>query len=214
MLVSRTRHVQQVAGLLRRHRVVAILGARQVGKTTLARRVAAGFPGPKSFFDLEDPRDVARLVDPMLALGELSGLVVLDEVQRRPGIFPSLRVLADKPRGARFLVLGSASGDLLHQASESLAGRIAFHSLGGLALDEVRPSKLGLLWERGGFPRSFTARSRAVSVEWRQDFVSTFLERRSSACASPARPCAASGRCWRTITRRSGTRPSSRAPSA
>jgi len=177
VLLHRPRHVEQVKGLLRRSRVVAILGARQVGKTTLARRVAADARGKKAFFDLEDPRDLARLADPMLALGELSGLVVLDEVQRRPEIFPSLRVLADLPRGPRFLVLGSASGDLLRQTSESLAGRIAFHPLAGLALDEVGPSRLNQLWERGGFPRSFTARSGAASVEWRRDFVSTFLER-------------------------------------
>jgi hypothetical protein len=103
--------------------------------------------------------------------------VVLDEIQRRPEIFPPLRVLADRKRGARFLVLGSASGELLQQASESLAGRIAFHVLDGFALDEVSAAKLPVLWERGGFPRSFTARSRSVSLEWRRNFVATFLER-------------------------------------
>ncbi|HEY2030378.1 MAG TPA: ATP-binding protein [Myxococcales bacterium] len=157
--------------------MVALLGARQVGKTTLAKTVAASFGGASSFFDLEDPRDVARLADPMLALADSRGLVVLDEIQRRPELFPSLRVLADRPRGARFLVLGSASGDLLRQASESLAGRIAFHVLDGFALDEVGAERLPRLWERGGFPRSFTPRSRADSLRWRQDFVSTFLER-------------------------------------
>ena len=100
--------------------MVALLGARQVGKTTLARSVLAGTTGPTAFFDLEDPRDLARLSDPMLALADLRGRVVLDEVQRRPELFPVLRVLADRPRGARFLALGSASPDLLRQASESL----------------------------------------------------------------------------------------------
>jgi predicted AAA+ superfamily ATPase len=177
VILKRSRHLEQVQRLLRQHRVVALLGARQVGKTTLARRLARSYAGPTAFFDLEDPRDVARLSDPMLALADLRGLVVLDEVQRRPELFPVLRVLADRPRGARFLALGSASPELLRQASESLAGRIAFHTLGGLALDEVGEPQWPKLWERGGFPRSFTARSRTASVEWREAFVSTFLER-------------------------------------
>ena len=147
--------------------MVALVGARQVGKTTLARTVVAGLAGPAAFFDLEDPRDLARLSDPMLALADLRGLVVLDEVQRRPELFPILRVLADRPRGARFLVLGSASPELLRQASESLAGRIAFHTLDGLALDEVGEQRWRRLSERDGSPRSFTARSTAASVEWR-----------------------------------------------
>src|SRR5260221_14309602 len=121
--------------MLRIHRVVALLGARQVGKTTLARQIAAAWRGPTTFFDLEDPRHLARLAEPMLALGERRGLVVLDEIQRRPELFPVLRVLADRARGPRFLVLGSAAPELLRQASESPAGRIAFPLLGGLALD-------------------------------------------------------------------------------
>src|SRR3954467_4741291 len=177
MLLHRRRHLAEVQRLLRRHRVVALLGARQVGKTPLARTLAAGFAGRTAFFDLEDPRDLARLSDPMLALADLRGLVVLDEVQRRPELFPVLRVLADRPRGARFLALGSASPDLLRQASESLAGRIAFHTLSGLALDEVGEPRWRRLWERGGFPRSFTARSGISSAEWREAFVATFLER-------------------------------------
>src|SRR5205807_7205991 len=142
--------------LLRRHPVVGILGARQVGKTTLARQLMVRCTGCTTMFDLENPADVARLDDPLLALQGLQGLVVLDEVQRRPELFPVLRVLVDRPRGARFLALGSASPDLLRQASESLAGRIAFHALGGLALDEVGERQWRRLWERGGFPRSFT----------------------------------------------------------
>jgi predicted AAA+ superfamily ATPase len=175
--LERPRHLKDVTSLLRRHRVVALLGARQVGKTTLARTIAGRFRGRASFFDLEDPRDLARLTEPMLALGDLRGLVVLDEIQRVPEIFPVLRVLADQPRGPRFLALGSASPDLLRQASESLAGRIAFHSMGGLALDETGEGALDRLWLRGGFPRSFLARSQAASLEWREAFVATFLER-------------------------------------
>src|SRR5207244_2190256 len=119
-------------GLLLRHRVVGILGARQVGKTTLARDLIAARRGNTAMFDLESPVDRARLADPMLALERLTGLVVLDEIQRYPEIFPVLRVLADRPRTrARYLVLGSASPALLRQSAESLAGRIAYHDLGG-----------------------------------------------------------------------------------
>ncbi|MSP61281.1 MAG: ATP-binding protein [Myxococcales bacterium] len=176
-MIDRSFHLRELARLLGGHRVVAILGARQVGKTTIARAFAASRRGPSHFFDLEDPGDLARLEEPMLALGDLRGLVVLDEVQRRPEIFPALRVLADRPRGARFLLLGSASPSLLRQTSESLAGRIVFHSLGGLSLDEVGPAAARRLWHRGGFPRSFTARSNRESADWRRAFIQTFLER-------------------------------------
>ena len=154
--------------------VVAILGARQVGKTTLAREFSNRRRGPTARFDLEDPDDLARLEEPKLALGGLDGLVVLDEVQRRPDLFAVLRVLVDRPGStARFLILGSASPDLLRQGSETLAGRIAFHELEGLALDETGPSTAPALWFRGGFPRSFLASSDADSAEWRASFVRT-----------------------------------------
>lgn len=157
---------------------MAILGARQVGKTTLAGQLLARQSGPVTRFDLEDPDDLARLGEPKLALGSLAGLVVLDEVQRRPDLFPVLRVLVDRPGAkARFLVLGSASPELLRQSSESLAGRIAYHDLDGLALAEVGLAKRDVLWERGGFPRSFLAVSDEASAEWRRGFVRTFLER-------------------------------------
>jgi predicted AAA+ superfamily ATPase len=176
--IPRTWHVEQVVDRLRTHPIVAILGARQVGKTTLARLVAGHWKGEVTTFDLESPRDIARLDDALLALEGLRGLVVLDEIQRRPDLFPVLRVLADRPdTRARFLVLGSASPDLLRQGSESLAGRIAFHELGGFALDEVGSSELERLWVRGRFPRSFLAGSNEDSHRWRRDFVRTFLER-------------------------------------
>ncbi len=149
-----------------------------MGKTTLADAVRRSWKRPSTTFDLEDPSDLARLADPMLALGPLRGLVVLDEVQRRPDLFPVLRVLADRPRTpARFLLLGSASPDLLHQSSESLAGRLAFHELGGLSLAETGQARSDQLWLRGGFPRAFLARSGRDSLDWRLDFVGTFLER-------------------------------------
>jgi predicted AAA+ superfamily ATPase len=176
-VLGRALHVRKVLALLRASPVVAILGPRQSGKTTLAAFVARG-RGKVTRFDLESPRDIGRLGDPLLALEPLRGLVVLDEIQRRPELFPVLRVLADRPRTpARFLVLGSATGDLMRQSSESLAGRIAYHELGGLTIDEVGSDRAHALWRRGGFPRSYLARSEGESLRWRDDFVRTFLER-------------------------------------
>jgi predicted AAA+ superfamily ATPase len=176
-MIERPHHVAWVRRLLSEQPVVALLGARQVGKTTLARQVAQTYGDGVAFFDLESSRDLAKLADPMLALEPLRGLVVLDEVQRRPDIFPTLRVLADRRRGARFLVLGSASPELLRQTSETLAGRIAFHYLDGLSLREVGSRRASDLWLRGGFPRSFMARTLGTSLRWRHDLVSTYLER-------------------------------------
>ena len=176
-MIPRSEHLKAVQRLLRDSPVVALIGARQVGKTTLAKQVAQR-RSRTHFFDLESSADRARLSDPLLALSPLTGLVVLDEVQRRPELFPTLRVLADRrPIRARFLVLGSASPALLRQSSESLAGRIAYYELPCLSLAETRPERADLLWLRGGFPRSFTARSHVQSYRWRRDFVATFLER-------------------------------------
>ena len=177
-MIARTAHLRRLTGLLRQFPVVAILGPRQVGKTTLARQFLARRRGRATFFDLESAEDLALLADPLLALRPVQGLVVLDEVQRRPELFATLRVLVDEPGGTRrFLVLGSASPDLLRQASESLAGRIAYHELGGLALDEVGMSASDRLWHRGGFPRAFLARSEPESLRWRQEMIRTYLER-------------------------------------
>lgn len=177
-MIERRRHLRLLADLLTRYPIVAILGTRQVGKTTLARQFVARLDTPATVFDLENPIDLGRLDDPMLALQHLKGLVVLDEIQRRPGLFPVLRVLADRPHSrARFLVLGSASATLLKQSSESLAGRIHYHNLSGFTLDEVGPNATEKLWRRGGFPPAFLAASEPASVEWRRDFVRTFLER-------------------------------------
>jgi predicted AAA+ superfamily ATPase len=176
-MIARARLVREVRGLLRQFPVVAIVGARQVGKSTLARLVVSR-AADATVFDLEKTADLRRLDEPSLALGKLRGIVVLDEVQRRPELFPTLRVLADRPRTpARFLVLGSASPELLRQTSETLAGRIATLQLEGFDLGEVTARKADRLWLRGGFPRSFLARSETESFRWRQEFLATFLER-------------------------------------
>ena len=178
-IVPRPRHVAAIANLLEQFPVVAIIGARQVGKTTLARMMAVRHEvTPVVAFDLEDPRDRARLADPILALEPLRGLVILDEIQRLPEVFEVLRVLADRPdTPVRFLVLGSAGPGLLRQGAESLAGRIAYYELPGLRLDEVPSEHADALWVRGGFPRSFLAESEARSALWRREFLRTFTER-------------------------------------
>jgi uncharacterized protein len=178
MMIERKQEVKTIQELLRRHPVVGMIGARQVGKTTLARLIIEKTKGPSSTFDLENPEDLARVADPMLALKELGGLVVIDEIQRQPNLFPVLRVLVDRPKSAtHFLVLGSASPDLLRQSAETLAGRIFYHELGGFSLEEVGVDNHLQRWLRGGFPRSYLARTHAESEEWRQGFVRTFLER-------------------------------------
>jgi len=176
--VPRQTHLKSIEGLIRERPVVALLGARQVGKTTLARELVQKRKGRTTFFDLEDPRDLARLDEATLTLEGLRGLVVLDEIHRRPDLFPVLRVLADRPgTPARFLVLGSASPDLLRQGSESLAGRIGFYELTGFDVEEIGARNLERLWFRGGFPRAYLARSHRESNGWRGDFIRTFLER-------------------------------------
>jgi predicted AAA+ superfamily ATPase len=156
--------------------VVVLSGPRQCGKTTLARELLS--LDSLNYFDLEDPTSLARLNEPMTALGPLEGLVVIDEVQRRPDLFPVLRVLADRdPLPARFLILGSASGELLRQSSESLAGRAERITIGGFSLPEVGAGAQDDLWRRGGFPRSFLAAHESDSVAWRDQFIQTLLER-------------------------------------
>lgn len=177
-MLERLRFLARALDLLDRHPVVAILGPRQIGKTTLSRQIAAAYGGPVTAFDLEDPADLARLQETRLALESLQGLVVIDEIQRKPDLFPLLRVLADRPgTPARFLLLGSAALELVNRSSESLAGRIAFLYLEGFGLDEVGPEQWRNLLSRGAFPRSFLADSDAASLEWRQFFIDTFLTR-------------------------------------
>lgn len=175
-MLRRTELISRIRAGLRRSRVVALVGPRQCGKTTLAQQIVRA--ESPNYFDLEDPAGLARLAEPVTALSGLKGTIVLDEVQRRPDLFPVLRVLADrKPLPARFLVLGSASPALLRQTSESLAGRLEVIEIAGFSLPEVGPGALERHWQRGGLPLSFLARSQADSVVWRRQFVSTFLER-------------------------------------
>ncbi len=178
-MIPRNEHVEAILGRLKSFPALAILGPRQIGKTTLARQVARQAASPVHWLDLENPADLNRLIDdPLLVLDELRGLVVIDEVQRRPDLFPILRVLADRhPRPARFLILGSASPDMIRQSSESLAGRINYHELGGLGLNEVGHHRINRRWLRGGFPRAWLARSNETASLWVESFVRTFLER-------------------------------------
>ena len=165
-----------ISTALERSRAVALIGPRQCGKTTLARQFVS--PDSPNYFDLEDPLSLSRLDEAMTALRGLTGLVVIDEVQRRPDLFPILRVLMDRePLPARFLILGSASPALLRQSSESLAGRLETVSIGGLSLRDLGEKSHSMHWFRGGFPLSFLANSDTESFAWRKNFIRTFLER-------------------------------------
>lgn len=175
-MIAREALRQQIDAALERSRVVVLIGPRQCGKTTLAREFLD--PDAVNYFDLEDPASLARLEEPMTALRPLTGLVVVDEVQRRPDLFPVLRVLADRASApARFLILGSASGDLLRQGAESLAGRMEALAIGGFVLAELGAAAESKLWRRGGFPRSYLASSEGNSSAWRKHFMLTLLER-------------------------------------
>lgn len=150
----------------------AILGPRQSGKTTLAREFKADH-----FYDLENPRDAAMLAEPQLALEALSGLIVIDEIQRQPNLFPLLRYLIDTKKSQRYLILGSASRDLIRQSSETLAGRIAYHELGGFRIDDTGADQWRKLWLRGGLPPSYTAQTNELSQKWLEEYLAAFLER-------------------------------------
>jgi predicted AAA+ superfamily ATPase len=193
---------------LQEQAAVALLGPRQVGKTTLAHAIAES--GPSIYLDLEDAADRDKLADPALYLAAHEDkLVVLDEIQHAPDLFRTLRGLIDKGRRkgrktGRFLLLGSASVDLLRQSSESLAGRIAYRELAPLDATEVGPGKLNSLWLRGGFPQSFLARGDARSLDWRRDFLRTYLTRDIPAF-EPRIPAETLRRLWTMLAHAQGT---------
>jgi uncharacterized protein len=176
MEISRSALLAKIRTALGRNPVTVLSGSRQAGKTTLAHELLS--EDSPNYSDLEDPVSLARLEEPRTALEPLKGLVVIDEVQRRPDLFPVLRVLADR-RGApaRFLILGSASGELLRQSAETLAGRVEQIEITGFTLAELGADAADTLWRRGGFPRAYLARSEGDSVAWRKQFIQTLLER-------------------------------------
>lgn len=175
-MIARRDILERIRTALGRSPVVVLIGPRQCGKTTLARELLS--EDSANYFDLEDPLSLARLDEPKTALGPLQGLIVIDEIQRRPDLFPVLRVLVDR-RGspARFLILGSASGELTQQSSESLAGRLERIEIGGFTLSELGPEPASRLWRRGGFPLAYLASSESDSLDWRKQFIQTLLER-------------------------------------
>jgi uncharacterized protein len=178
MEIIREKPLTAIDERLKQFQIVAILGPRQCGKTTLAKQFLSRQSEQKiQFLDCEDPRDLAKLENPMFILEPFEGLIIIDEIQRRPELFPVLRVLADDGRPRKFIILGSASRDLISQSSETLAGRISYLELGGFQLNEIAVTEIDNLWFRGGFPLSFLAATDIASARWREDFIRTFLER-------------------------------------
>jgi predicted AAA+ superfamily ATPase len=173
-MILRNAYLEKIRTVFDVFPVCALLGPRQCGKTTLALSFREAF-NPSYHFDLEDPLDLARLETPKLTLENLNGLVIIDEIQRRPELFPYLRVLVDKNPNIKLLILGSASRDLIHQSSETLAGRIQYIHMTPFTSDEINDTNR--LWLRGGFPRSYLADSELASYSWRKAYISTFLER-------------------------------------
>jgi predicted AAA+ superfamily ATPase len=177
--MHRNESFKKIEYLFKVNPIVALLGPRQCGKTTIARDFAAQknrHANHPNYFDLESSRDLSRLKNPEEALSKLTGLIVIDEVQRKPEIFQTLRVLVDRPKNKqKFLILGSASRELLQQSSESLTGRISYSELTPFNFSETQ--NLEKLWFRGGFPKSFLAKKDDTSLQWRTDYVRTFIER-------------------------------------
>jgi len=172
MIVQRHIDYAEIQKRLSTYRVTAILGPRQSGKTTLARQFQANH-----YFDLENPQDLAQFQNPQLTLERCRGLIIIDEVQRQPELFPLIRFLVDTIPEQLYLILGSASRDLIQQSSESLAGRISYHTLLGFRKMDIKPDKIEQLWLRGGLPSSFLASDNTMSYQWREDYIRTFLER-------------------------------------
>ena len=175
-MISRSSYINRLSNAIRRSPITALLGPRQSGKTTLARLFGKGKEA--TYFDLESQSDLNRLQNPEMMLGSLKGIITLDEIQEKPELFRVLRVLVDRPENpAKFLILGSASPDIIKNVSETLAGRVEFIELSGFNISETGPESMNRLWIRGGLPRSFLADSEEDSIAWREGFISTFLER-------------------------------------
>jgi hypothetical protein len=175
-MIDRPTYLNQISQAVKRSPITALVGPRQCGKTTLARVFATD--STTAFFDLESQLDLNRLQNPQLMLGSLKGLVIIDEIQVLPELFRILRLLVDRPENqTRFLILGSASPDVVKNVSETLAGRVEFVDLSGFGIDETGPGSSDLVWLRGGFPRSFLAHSDEDSLAWREGFIRTFLAR-------------------------------------
>jgi predicted AAA+ superfamily ATPase len=170
-MINREFHLKQIDKRFKSAQIVAILGPRQCGKTTLAKTFKADL-----FFDLERPQDLAALENPEQALKDGKKLIVIDEIQRKPDLFPFLRFFVDKHKKIKILLLGSSSRQLIHQSSESLAGRISYYHLSGFSIGELKEDQQDRLWLRGGFPKSFLASSENTSLQWRDDYTRTFLE--------------------------------------
>ncbi len=201
-MIERRRYLDRIAAATGRAPVTSLLGPRQCGKTTLAREFASTRESTR--FDLGSEADVRQLANPELVLGELRGLVVLDEIQILPRLFNVLRVLVDRPDAdTRFLILGSASPTIVRGVSQSLAGRVEFIDMSGFDLEETGAADMRKLWRRGGFPRSWLADSEAESVAWRRGFIRTFLERDLPQLGVPV-PAVAMRRFWNTLAHHHG----------
>jgi len=198
-MISRPGYLEALRAALERSPVTALLGPRQCGKTTLARMIPAS-----ATFDLESLPDRRRLENPEMVLGSIEGTVVIDEIQRMPTLFEVLRVLVDRPANpARFLILGSASPDVIRGASETLAGRVEFIELAGFDITELDDRDVDKRWLRGGFPRSFLAESDENSIAWREGFIRTFLERDIAELGFTL-PSAAMRRFWTMLAHQHG----------
>ncbi|MDD5686904.1 MAG: ATP-binding protein [Elusimicrobia bacterium] len=171
-IIQRKHDIKEINNLLKLFPVTAILGPRQSGKTFLARLMKYNH-----YFDLENPQDISRLENPQITLEDLSGLIVIDEIQHHKDLFKTMRYLVDKNPKQKYLVLGSASGNLMKQSSESLAGRIGYYHLGGFSISDIGADSIKKLWLRGGLPRSFLSRNDKESSIWLSNYISTFLER-------------------------------------
>ncbi|MFH1714916.1 MAG: ATP-binding protein [Elusimicrobiota bacterium] len=171
-IIDRKQDIEKIRKYIGLFPITAILGPRQAGKTFISKQIKADY-----YFDLENPRDLEKLGQPQLALGDLEGLIVIDEIQRLPNLFPLIRYLVDTNKKQKYLILGSASKELVNKSSESLAGRIGYYYLDGLSIRDIGASNIKKLWLRGGFPRAYLADSDEAAALWLENYITTYLER-------------------------------------